>query len=217
MKRFIYVLICFIMIFPTITSALCTGEEKDRLQKFANNITYTLEEVPVADRVYFKATFTGLTKDVSIFNPVAFRYYSYDGSNETTGEVEINGLSSGGTYMFAIYGTGNCSSEKIRTITINTPYYNKYYSDPICEKAKNYSLCQKWVQNDLNYEQFTAKVNEYIKQNTVKPNDNPVVDDDEFDFLDFYHKYYWPLLIGLMVIFIILIIIWIKQNKKNKL
>ena len=216
MKRFIYILIC-LMIFPTIISAACIGEEKDRLQKFANNITYTLEEVPIADNVYFKATFTGLTTGVSLFDPISFQYYNYTGSNETTGEIEINSLSSGRSYMFSIYGTGNCSSEKIRTITINTPYYNKYYDDPICEKAKNYSLCQKWVQNDLNYEQFTAKVNEYIKQNTVKPNDNPVVDNNIFDFLEFYHKYYWPLLIGLIVVFIVLIIIWNIQNKKNKL
>ncbi len=108
---------------------------------------------------------------------------------------------------------------KLKTITINAPNYNPYYNDPICEGLNNLSICQKWSKVELDYEGFVKKVNEYKEKNkeTISKNPNTEIQNNKFDFFDIYNKYYWPTFVGMICLLILLIILWIKQNKKNRL
>lgn len=215
MRRIIFGLIVSFCLLPIFVKAECSNNDKERLQKLANNVTYTIDENVNGT---FKVTFAGLSDDVRIFNPRNMGYYR-NLSNSKVGEVSIDQLQQGETYQFYVYSaTTSCVIDRFRTITINVPNINPYYNDDICKNARNYSLCQKFTEVNLSYDEFVQNVSNYIKENgsqgsTIKPQDTA----KPFNFLKFYKKYYWPTFIGMILIFIVIIILWIKENKKNKL
>lgn len=217
MRRFVYILVISICLFPNLIKASeCSNEDRARLQKFADNVTYTLEEMNDGS---FSISFYGVSDEIRIYNPDNLLYYR-NILNSEIGETVINNLKFGSKYRFIIQSASmTCLMDRFRTITINVPSKNPYYNDSICENAKEYKLCQKWENVNVSYEEFTNKVNEYIKQKQTKPNDNPIIENNKnnFDFFEIYNKYYWPTFIGMICLLILLIILWIKQNKKNKL
>lgn len=219
MKRLIYILIISICLFPNLISGLeCTNEDKTRLQKLANNITYVLEEYEENGQTYFKVTFTGLSKELRLFNENTLLSF-YNFSDNDFGETIVKRIKFGKVYSFTIYGRNSCKFDVIRGITINMPSINNYYNDEVCNNASEYKLCQKWSKVDMSYDEFVSKVTEYKKQQSEINDDNPNIEnkDESFNFFDIYNKYYWPTFIGMICLLILLIILWIRQNKKNKL
>lgn len=222
MKRFLYCVFICIFFFPIFVKADdCSSVDRERLKKFANNVTFTLEEVDYNGNIYFKMLFVGVSKEISIFDQNT--YLSHRNlSNDFISEVDIGFLKSGKSSIYRIRGNNVCSNYTFRTITVNVPKYNIYYNEPICSNARNYKLCQKWYDNsDLTYEQFKEKVKKYISENNSIKNENIVNNDDKNDayliFLEIYEKYYLITLLSLIIILSVLIYLWIKQNKKNKL
>lgn len=222
MKRLVYILVISICLLPSLTKGLeCSNEDRTRLQKLADNVTYTLEEYQKDGKMYFKTIFSGVSEDIMIYSNQKFKYYlytNYDGNY--FGDLDADILNTGVTSSFYVYGSSqNCGIMKLRSITINTPSFNPYYNDPVCKGFNNLSICQKWAKVELGYEDFAARVNKYKEQNKEVISTNPNVkdDNDEFDFFDIYNKYYWPTFIGMICLLILLIVLWIKQNKKNRL
>lgn len=218
MKRIIFGVVMLMVIIPISVNAYeCSNEDKERLQDLANNISASLEE---QDNDKFSVVFTGVSKQLRIFNPNNWLYYRNITDNEM-GEVRIDDLDLGNTYQFQINSaTSICLVEKIRTITVNVPNKNPYYGDEVCNNAKDYSLCQKWTTVNITHDEFVEKVNKYIKdsQNTNKNDYNNIDSNDKnFNFFELYEKYYWPTFIGMICIFGLLVFLWIKENKKNKL
>lgn len=218
MKRLIYILIISICLFPNlIKGSECTNEQRERLQKFADNVTYTLEEYEENGEIYFKVTFTGLSKELRIYNDRRYFYY-YNYSNNPIDEISIN-VYPETIYQFEVNGSNTCLYKNLRTITINIPSFNKYYSDPKCNDARNLNICQKWAKVDLLYDEFIKKVDDYKekqKENMNVPSDKKEENND-IDFLALYNKYYWPTFAGMICLLILLVILWIRENKKNRL
>lgn len=212
MKKIAFWILTLIIIPNSIKAYECSNTDKERLQKLANNVGIAIEE---QNDNKFSATFTGVSKEIEIYNPITY-LYNYNVSDDVFGETTINNLKPGNTYKFKIYGYSKCYYETLRTITVNIPTLNKYYDDQICQNAREYALCQKWVTSNLTYEEFTNKVNDYILNRDSKK-DN--IDNDNnaknFDFFQFYEKYYVPTFIAMICILIILILLWIRENKKN--
>lgn len=205
----------FILLFPlSIKAYECSSADKERLQKLANNISVTLNE---NDNGTFTATFTGISNEIKIYS-FKDNMYFYNNTMLELGEVGINKLKNNANYKFEVYGYSKCYQNNFRTITINTPAINPYYTDNLCQKAKDFSLCQKNVAVDMPYNEFVEKVNEYINDNEKKDIKKDDVKKDEFwDFMDFYNKYYWPTFIVVICVFAVIVILWMKENKKNKL
>lgn len=221
MKRILYGLIIGFCLIPNIVNAECNPSDKERLQKLANNISVTLEEYEENGGTYFKATFTGLSKELRIYSDRKHFYY-YNYSNNVIDEVELH-VYSGRTYQFTVNGNSTCPYNNFRTITISIPSYNPYYKDQICDNASEYRLCQKWYQNDLSYDEFINDVNNYIsnRQNNDSNGNNAgnSYDDYYFDFNfgRFYRLVYFPSLVVTIILMILLVIFWNKENKKNRL
>lgn len=215
MRKIIFGIIISFCLLPNLVKAECSLENREILQKLANNITYTTDE---NENGTFKVTFAGLSDDVRILNPRNLAYYR-NLSDSKVGEVSIDQLKQGEIYQFYVYSaTTSCVIDRFRTITINIPKINPYYNDEICNEAKSYSLCQKFTEVNLNYDEFVQSVRDYIKNNNrqnidINQNDNTKT----FNFFKFYNKYYWPTFIGMILILVVIIILWIKENKKNKL
>lgn len=222
MKRIIIILVLTIFMFPiSIKAYECSNADRERLQKLASNVSYILEEVDYENNIYFDVIFTGVSDEIKIYSDDKNVSY-FNLSTEYISETESVRLSLGKTYIFEIKSKDVCFFETFRTITVNTPIYNIYYNDPICDNVKDYSLCQKWHDNSsITYDEFVQKVNNY-KSNNNKIND--IINnnkDEEKDmyilFFNYYQKYYWYCLTGMILILVLLIYLWIKQNKKNKL
>lgn len=222
MKGVLYSLIIGICLFSNAVNASnCDTSDKERLQKMANNISITIEEkFDNNGNVNFIATFTGVSKELRVFLPrIATFYYNTTGSY--IGSLTVDTLSAGETYTFNIYGDDTCVYTNLRNITIDIPNYNPYYKEPICENAREHKLCQKWINNNgISYEKFISEIENYIKE---KEKNNNIVDvpspNDEFnfDFDKFYRKVYFPSLIITLILMGLLIYLWLKENKKNKL
>lgn len=214
-KNFVYI-ICLFFLFPIFVEAYdCSNSDRERLQSFANNISVIIEET--SDSL-FSVTFTGLSNYIRIYNPTNITYYR-NLSENNIGETSIGNLKPGVTYYFEVYSaTDKCIFEKFRTITINMPNINPYYGDDICKNVPEYSLCQKYVQVNLSYEEFAVNVKKYIDENKENINkENYVERDNYLKFLDFYDRYYWLIFTCVMFMLTILIILWVKENKKNRL
>lgn len=219
MKRLIYILIISICLFPSLIEAEeCTDKDRTRLQKQADNVTYILEEYEEDGQTYFKTTFSGVSKEIRIYSDRRHFYY-YNYSTNPIDEFDID-VYPGTLYKFTINGSNKCKYTDFRTITINIPYLNQYYNNPVCNGLQNLNVCQRWSNVNLSYEGVTKMVNEYKEKQNDKKNNTPSNTRDEknnFDFMKLYNKLYWPTFIGLICVLILLIILWNKENKKNKL
>lgn len=215
MKKVLFIIAILTLAIPIYSKAYqCSNSDMDYYQKLSDNVSPTIEE---QENGTFSVIFSGVSKSIRIYNTKNGAYY-WNLTPNFIGETRIDGLKLGETYSFEIYSFSEiCLLKKFRIITVNIPNKNPYYNDAICLNAKDYSLCQKWTTIDISYEEFVQKVNDYIKKNEDIKKDNNTIETKKFDFFTFYQKYYWPTFIGMICILILLLILWFKENKKNKL
>lgn len=217
MQKSIFYLIVFSFIFfnGTVLALECNNDDKERLQKLANNIGVILEEVDNKGELYFNATFTGVAKGLMIISSDDVIYPGVG----TDKEIVINNLSSNTNYNFEIKGSNvnSCFDTTFRKVTLNLPKYNIYYKDQVCNDIPEYSLCQKWNSTDISYDEFLDKVSKYKNNKKEIKIDKQIEINKKFNFLAFYKKYYWYAFGGLLIILGLLIYFWIKENKRNKL
>ena len=208
MKR-IFIIVVTLLLFPKIVFAQCSNSDLARLKKLASNISYVIEE----NDGTISVTFTGVSNElaISLYN----RQYNY---SDELGEIKFYGMKGGLSYNFDVYGNENCTYNLIKQIDVTISRLNDYYDDPICEQARGYKYCQKWIDKYVDYEELQKGIEQYLN---TKPNDGnnnkPSITNAGHDFYYYYNKYYWLALGMSIAILGILIYLWIKQNKKNQL
>ncbi len=213
MKRIIGCIgLLFLLIPFQIKAILCKNEDKVKYQALANNITtsYTYQEEngTISFQIILSNIYDRFTiKDVK--NGVT---YPYRGS-----ELIIANLSPNTSYRFDVYMEDlYCKDELLYSHYVNTPPYNPYYQDPVCQGMENNALCQKWTNITLSYDEFKKKV-EGLKQPTEKPTEEKSKEDVKgiYDYiLELYLDYYY---IVLPIFIIGGIFIIYRYNKKNDL
>lgn len=221
MKRIALSLFICLCVFPCFVKAYeCSQSDRERLQKMANNISVTLEEKNVDGVIHFDATVAGVSKEIRLYEQSTFVYHRNITGNAIY-EIVFERLTQGKTYTYKVVGDNVCKNYTFRTIRLSIPKYNSYYNDSICNKAKTYNLCQKWYDtSNLSHEEFVSKVASYIENNiteNIKPNVSNDNDDFYMLFMRFYDKYYYIVLFSLIICLSILIYLWIRANKKNRL
>ena len=220
MKKILFCMTMFFTFFPFHVFAECSSLDRERLQKMANNISITLDEKDIEGVIYFEATVAGVSKEIKLYEQSTFVYYRNITGNSIS-EIVISNLRQGKIYTYKVVGDNTCKDYNFRTIKLNIPKYNHYYDDPICDDAGAYNLCQKWYDtSNLSYEEFATKVKTYVENNNVgnfKPNDSRQ-DDKFYSLLEvFSGKYYYIVLFSLIICLLVLICLWIRTNKKNRL
>lgn len=214
------IIIFLLLLFPfSISADECSNADKERLQKLANNITYIIENYTNNNgEEKLRLVFSGVSNELTLYNSANNKYYFYIKIDDSYfGDVDINNVSSG-TKKFKIYGASSCSNTTLRNITINVSPRNPYFNDPLCDNIKEYSLCQKFTNANVDYETFKVKTQDYIdskKKNENVPNDNNY-DDSYWKFFEFYQKYYFVMVIITFGLFSLLLL-WIRQNRKRRL
>ncbi len=218
MKRKIIFLLVLMFIMKLNASALtyggCEYSTISRLKSLVTNVNISYSYHMEGNEPYFDVTLTNITPDMYFKDTLTNTIYNYDNTNN--GEITITNYKGySGSYKF--YSTnGACYGISLGTKYYKFPSYNNYYTDEQCADIKNYSLCQKWVNVNYNYDEFSKLIAEYKESLNAK-------DDDELDveynngllntIISFYTKYYYLILIGIILICSVIIFINRRRNK----
>lgn len=199
---------------PVQTKAIvCSNEKKVRLQTIARNITTNYTYVEQDGSITFQITLSNIQEGFIVKDTKNNMTYPYRGN-----ELTISNLAANTSYRFDIYTNDiDCDLEVLYSHYVNTPPYNPYYQDEVCIGAEEYTLCQKWTNMKLSYEEFKQTVHKY-KQSKVQKEikeENEETIKGVYDYiLEFYLNYYY-IVLPVFIIGGIAIIYY--YNKKNDL
>ncbi len=183
---------------PVSAESSCSNEEIIRLSKIAYNINADWEAVKYRypDEYYederesenidtyyrMQVNIYNVTEDlrIQVDNVTENRKYTFNYSNTDKGElaldaglpVEIRNIN------VDIYGTGLCSTEKLRSIPITIPKYNRMSDYDICNEIPDYYMCQTFVVNDYDMTEmeFKEKALKEVKKREDEDKDIPIID-----------------------------------------
>ena len=205
-----------IMLLPHNIKAACSNSEKVKLNKLANNISYTYDYIEENNNVTFNITLSNIQPEFRVMDIQTKQDYQDFGS-----EITLNGYAPGNGYRFDIYSKDkSCTRDKLASIYITLPFYNSFYSNELCKGIEDYNLCQKWTKNTYSYEDSIKMTNAYI--DSLKKQDNNIDDNNNkedikgfYDYLlEYYLKAYY---IILPIIIISCLVVIYRVNQKNKL
>ena len=210
MKKILFLTLLFLVFLPNSVKGECSDSEEIRLQKLARNInaSYVYNE----SNDTFTLTLTNLTSDITILEIDNMRKF------KTTGDLTFKNLLSG-KHTYIMYPSNTeCGAEELTTKYVMLPYYNQFYNSDECKGIKNYSYCNKWLNNSMSYDIWHKKVTEYkVKHQEEKKETrktNSILSTLFEKGKDIYGKYYY---IILPLIIISLATIIIVKNKKDSL
>lgn len=209
MKKLKYfALFVLLIVIPFNTKAACSSQEKARLKKIVSNINISYDYEITGNDAFFSVKFSNLNPELYFKNPSGNIHQIYSLENN---ELVLYNYADGGSYNFKFYGVNSCSGEEIGNLYVTLPSYNPLYQLSVCDNAKEYKLCQKWVKHSLNRIEFEKKVNEY-------KNSNGIIDDSEInkqisviDFAMSFIKMY-----GLYIVIVIVVIIFVVKFIRYK-
>lgn len=172
----------FLLLIPISVHAACDSSTLSRYKSLAGNINNYYDYVNGS----FSVTFYNVSSELKIVNKNDGHDYFADSN---LGNVIVNGLTPGSMVNFAVYPTsGDCNNYRVFTFYINLPYFNKYYSDPICINNSDI-LCSKWSNTSMyNYEQFVNTVKGNKKEEVIEQ--EPEQEIRRYGFFDFLGDYY---------------------------
>ena len=174
--------------FYEVVDSRCTMDTKIDLRETANNFTYSFEKVKNNNVVTYNLELLNVDKNISIENSLNKNIY-YE-------NAKILNINPGTQLQLYIYASGNtyCKGYKIKTVTIQVPYYNKYSENKLCLGHEDYALCDSTSNLSLTEKEFETQMNLYIeslnKKNTNETETN--VEDNTknpFDLVNFIVKY----------------------------
>jgi len=210
---FVNLLFCFKIEVRSLTYDGCEYSEISRLKSIVSNVNMVYDYYTLNNSIYFSITLTNITPDIYFIDSSTGITYNY--GNTIDGEVTISGYRhKTGNYKF--YSALNkCYGVKLSNKYYNLPTYNIYYADDLCKENSNYSLCQKWANVSYSYDEFKYLIEEYNKKNDIELEEkNDII--YERTYLDlivnFYTKYYYFILIGIIIVCVAIMIINKKKN-----
>ena len=204
---FIFTLSLFSLISP-VKAAACDADDLARLKNLAErvDVAYTLvENTDEKDR--YNLSINNVESELSLtmineYNEEST--YTYDSKNN--GKIEIYDLGPG-ELKIKVYSI-NCESN-LKTITLNLPYYNKYYENECKDYKDKIKSCQKWSKTEINQ----ARVLNEISQYKSKEEENKTIE----TLKDMIDEYRLHILIGIVILTIIIITIKIINKKRGEL
>jgi hypothetical protein len=203
MKK-LFIFLFFIMMNFVVydnVSAYCDYTELANMKKLASNISisYDYKYNSDLDDVVFDVTLNNLSEGIIVEDYLGVKYPYAD--NKT---LVLSNYNDGVKYKFAFTtDRTSCLNKSLMTTYVNLPKYNSYYNDTVCDKLKDYYMCQMWYQHDLTKKEFDKKINEYLKVIDEKEDKD---DDIAATIIDFIMDNYYYF-IGLSAIIIVIIIV----------
>lgn len=146
MKKIYFLFLCF-FIFPLISHAECSYEDKRMYRNMADNINIIYQVKSTDSKGYpiFEIDITNLARGLMVIDMqtgIRYQIKDRDGYN-----LSISNITTSGEYELKVYTDKNateCGVIDLRTLTIKLPKYNKYYTREECDGLTSYSVCQRW-------------------------------------------------------------------------
>ena len=221
MKKIIFIFVCF-FIFPLISYAKCSSEQLTMYKNMADNIdiTYQVKSTDKYGNPIFEIDIANLAKGLMIMDMqtgVRYQIKDRDGYN-----LAINNIVKPGTYQLIVYTdrtTTGCGVVSLRDLSINIPKYNKYYTRNECKGLSAYSVCQRWSGYTGTEEEFQKEVKKALayKNSAGKKYEESKKTVNKVWYSNFtiiLVKYWWLILIGLVIILLIYCIFRIRYRRK---
>ena len=206
--------------------AACTNDEINELKDEANNIKITYKHLGAVNDndgyIYynrFELYFRNVIDD--------FYIQFTNGSNNIVKLTPLDGVITdyfiNGTYYFNVY-SNNCN-EKIKEIKVHVPKFYVYSLDRLCDgvDGDDFSLCGKYYEYDVSYEDFVTRVNYYRNIHDIGNYEEEEEEEKKEEklgilniILNFITKYQIYIVIGLVFILIILIILIVIRRKMKR-
>lgn len=109
----------------------------------------------------------------------------------------------------------NCLNETLKTATVTTPMYNRFFEYDLCEKNPDFNMCQQFSFTDYSQVRdkvFKDKVEEYQEQKKKEEESKKIFN----RVLGFISKYAW-VFIAIIIIIAAGVIYFIIKRKKSRL
>lgn len=202
MKKILkYLLILLVFLIPNTIKASCSSSEKARLKRIISNINISYDYEIINNDAVFSIKFSNLNPEIYFVDQFNNYYTQYNQNNE----IILYNFADGKSYTFTFYGTNTCAGEKISNLYATTPTYNPYYKLSVCDNAKEFELCQRWVSHSLSRGEFINKVNEYKNKNEIIDNTEVNKQISIIDFAMSFIRMYGLYIAGAIIIIIIVI------------
>lgn len=218
-KTIKYLFLIFLIIFiPNPIKAeeiyTCDYKKRARHNSIASNIMFNLDYIEKNNSVEFFITITNLHPEIKIIDTINNKTYQYNSLDSTPKEVKISGYKNGTIVKFDLYSKELiCQNNLLFSKYITIPPYNKYYKDPICDDFKEYSLCKKWVKNNLTYEDFKIQVLKYKTKVEEEKKKQEELNKKNNVIIDFLKNNYIYILSTVIVVGVVSILFIKKKNK----
>lgn len=211
-KKIICLLVIAIAISFPIEAKACSNTELARLKNMAANIAHDYTYQQSGNNVSFTINLRNIRPEIYVYDFI--RRTSHYNQESTTWDN-----APGKTMTYIVKAReGACAERTLTTFYITLPQYNRYYTSTICDKAREYTLCDKWYNNnDINEKTFNERVQNYIDSKAKVPTEKEK--DEELTWqekvFEFVSKYYLYILIPLVVVPGTALII-LKKKKASK-
>ncbi len=218
-KYYIYLILIFgALVLPKNVNAvgLCDNRTMADYRELAGNIKIYTDYSIIENQATFDVIITNLPRDVYILDTINNKTYQYADFTTST-ELVIKGYRENQRITYQIFmNMGGCYGQLLTTTYATLPNYNEYSSDPVCEGAEEFSLCQKWGTVSTGYNDFVTQVNEYKikKQQTKKEPYVPTEPSMKDKVLTFIGNYYVFMILGIAGI--VLLLMGLKTWASNK-
>jgi len=219
--KFLLSILSLSLFIPSTTYADCTKEEIDNFKEIEDEYKITYE--------FDKDTKLYTIKYINP-NPEKYGYYliqkvdlnttkKYDLTKINDNEYEQTEILPG-DYIIEIAGKSETCNEKIKTLSLKLPKYNKYSEDQLCKGIEEFVLCQPTYDKDIDYETFTSRVNSYKKNHSnIENKKEEKKEESKENRIIQYIKdnLFQIIIIAIFVIMIIItIILTVKSIKKSR-
>lgn len=223
--KYMFIAILFLFINVFYVDASCTEEQINELKLKARDIKITYKHMGIVeedDDVYYN------NFEIKAKNVDDDLYFSLINGTIILepNNGEVVDIFSSGKWNFDVYSK-SCE-QKIHSIDVNIPKFNRYSLDPLCEgiDGDDFALCGKYYEYDVPYKSFVERVNHYRITHNIKSDQNIDDKDNDDNFIslyknifDFVKKYslYIGISFGIVLVIIVFVIVIIKRRKRGVL
>ena len=227
MKNIKYMFITILCLFINVfyVNASCTDEQINELKLKAKDIKITYKHMGIIekeDEIYYN-NFEVKAKNVD--NDLYFSLINGTIILEPKNS-EVVYVFSNGKWNFDVYSK-SCE-QKIHSIEVNIPKFNRYSLDPLCEgiDGEEFSLCGKYYDYDVPYKSFVERINHYRITHNIKNNQNVEDKNNDDKFIVLYknifrfvkeYSLYMGISFSVVLIITVFIIVIIKRRKRGVL
>ena len=205
----VIILLSFIKV-SALSYAGCDFSDVSRMKQIVSNINVSYNYRIVNDEAYFDVIVSNLTNEIYVTD----NYYK-NNFYSSNGELVIPNVKSNSIYLKFNSNRQECKGLLLGNRYEQFPIFNKYYDDEVCLNVP-ISYCNRWVNKEYTLEEIKDAIDKYnnsIVDQPEKPTEVIYKKNILDKIIEFYTKYYYFVLAGIIILCTAIILINKKKNQ----